>query len=582
LAIGKRLGDWLDERTAWRAVLHRGLHEPIPGGASWAYVFGSVLVFLLVLQMTTGVLLAFYYSPSATDAWASVAHIQDQVSLGWLVRGLHHHGASAMVIVVGFHLLQTASYGAYRRPREVNWLIGVLLLGLVMAFALTGYLLPWDQTGYWATKVATGIAGSTPAVGGALKEAVQGGNEYGNLTLTRFFALHVFVLPALTVGLVVVHVALFRKHGVTPRGGRSADELAATSRPFWPDQLFRDFVAMAIVFAAMVAWTVHVGGARLDAPADPSSAFDARPEWYFRWLYQLLKYFSGTIEKVVALGVPVVVGGFLLAVPFTDRAVPGRPRPPWRRGGLLLLVLGLMTMIGLTLASYAQDAGDDALAARRVHAETRARQARALAIANGVPAAGGVAVFQTAPYWRARSIWARSCAHCHDGKKRKAPRIGPGYNSRAWIRGFVTAPSSDPYWGRTKLARTDDAMDPVDQTGADLDAVVEMVYAETGATDVDQPRAARGRQIFEDVCSDCHEREPGKASGAAPNLAGRGSPAYLATLIEDPSGPTFFPAHNAMPKFRDDLSAADRAQLAEYLTWLRTATADDLARLGEP
>jgi len=582
VAIGKRLGDWLDERTGWRAVVHRSLHEPIPGGASWAYVFGSVLVFLLLLQMTTGVLLAFYYSPSATDAWASVAHLQDQVSLGWLIRGLHHHGASAMVIVVGLHLLQTATYGAYRRPREVGWIVGVMLLGLVMAFALTGYLLPWDQTGYWATKVATGIAGSTPVAGGALKEAVQGGNEYGNLTLTRFFALHVFVLPAITLGLVVVHVYLFRRNGVTPRGGRSAAELEATAQPFWPDQLFRDFVAMAIVFAAMIAWTVHVGGARLDAPADPSSAFDARPEWYFRWLFQLLKYFSGTTETVVALGLPVVVGGFLLALPFTDRAVAGRPRPPWRRGGLMLLCLGILAMVGLTITSYVEDAGDTALAARRVHAEARARQARALAMANGVPAAGGVTVFQTARFWRARYIWAKSCAHCHEGEDRKGPQLGPGYNSRAWIRGFLTAPSSDAYWGRTKVAKSDDAMDPVDQKGADLDAVVEMVYAETGAPDADPKKVARGREIFEDVCSDCHEREPGKPSGSAPNLAGRGSPAYLAALIADPGAPTFFRAENEMPKFGDDLSEAERQQLAEYLTWLRTATPADLAKLGEP
>jgi len=211
-----KIRDWLDDRAGWRAVLHGALHEPVLGGASFAYVFGSVLFFLLLLQMTTGLLLAFYYSPSASDAWASVAYLEDQVTLGWLIRGLHHHGASAMVIVAGLHLLQVAVWGAYKKPRELNWVTGVILLGLLLAFALTGYLLPWDQTGYWATKVATGIAGSTPVMGDQLREAVQGGNEYGNLTLTRFFALHVLVLPALTVGLVAVHLALFRRHGVTP------------------------------------------------------------------------------------------------------------------------------------------------------------------------------------------------------------------------------------------------------------------------------------------------------------------------------------------------------------------------------
>src|SRR5205085_10652112 len=143
---------------------------------------------------------------------ASVAYIQDQVTLGWFVRGLHSHGASAMLIVCGLHMLQTALYGAYRKPREMNWTIGVLMLGLLCAFALTGYLLPWDQTGYWATKVATSIAGTVPVIGRDVQQIIQGGNDYGNLTLTRFYALHVVLLPLLTFGLIGAHLALFRKH----------------------------------------------------------------------------------------------------------------------------------------------------------------------------------------------------------------------------------------------------------------------------------------------------------------------------------------------------------------------------------
>ncbi|KAB2897863.1 MAG: cytochrome bc complex cytochrome b subunit [Kofleriaceae bacterium] len=329
------LGDWLNDRTGHRRALHVALEEPVLGGASFVYVMGSVLLFLLILQATTGALLAFYYAPSATDAWGSVAYIEDQVTLGWFIRGLHHHGASAMVIAVGLHMLQVIVYGAYKRPREVTWWVGVMLLGLLLAFALTGYLLPWDQTGYWATKVATGIAGETPVAGQEVQAALQAGNEYGNLTLTRFYALHVFILPALTFGLVALHVLLFRKHGATPRWGRSDAELARTAQPFWPDQLFRDVVAMVVAFLALVAWTVHTGGAGLDAPADPSSNFDARPEWYFRPLFQMLKYFSGPMETVVALGAPVLVGGVLFALPFLDR---GADRSPRRR----LLALGIV------------------------------------------------------------------------------------------------------------------------------------------------------------------------------------------------------------------------------------------------
>jgi len=576
----KRAAAWLDERTGYRALLAHALEEPVLGGASMAYVFGSVLLFLLILQLTTGVLLAFYYAPSATDAWASVAHIEDQVTLGWLVRGLHHHGAGAMVIVAGLHMLQTALWGAYKRPREVTWIVGVLLLGLILAFALTGYLLPWDQTGYWATKVATGIAGSSPVIGDQLKEALQAGNEYGNLTLTRFFALHVFVLPAITIGLVAIHVALFRKHGVTPHWWKAKAELERDAQPFWPDQLFKDFVAMAIAFAALLAFTVHQGGAPLDAPADPSSGFDARPEWYFRPLFQALKYFGGSMERVVALGAPVVVGGFLLALPFADTKVE---RAPARRPIVMaLLALGGLCVAGLTFLSYREDGADPTLAERQRASEQRSMHARVLAQVNGVPSAGGTAVFETSAFYQARVIWKRSCAKCHEGAKREGPAIGPGYNSRAYIRGFLTGPSSDAYFGRSKLADKEGAMKPVEQTGADLDALVEMVYAETGAPDLDAAKVTRGREIFDNVCSDCHEREVGKESLSAPNLYGRGSRWWLAQFIATPGGPSFFGDRNAMPKVGADLSPAERDQLALYLMWLRSADDAMIGALGEP
>jgi len=184
----KWLVDWFDERAGIRALAAGALDEPVPGGARWAYVFGSCLVFLLILQAVTGIVLASFYAPSVTDAWASVAYLNDQLPFGWFVRGLHSAGASAMVAVSIVHLLQVALWGAYKRPRELNWIVGVLLLGLVLAFALTGYLLPWDQKGYWATQVATSLVGAVPLVGHALQTALQGGDAYGNLTLTHFYA----------------------------------------------------------------------------------------------------------------------------------------------------------------------------------------------------------------------------------------------------------------------------------------------------------------------------------------------------------------------------------------------------------
>jgi ubiquinol-cytochrome c reductase cytochrome b subunit len=568
---------WLDERTGYRRVLAAALHEPVPGGASFWYVFGSLLAFLLILQGTTGVLLAFYYSPSSSDAWASVAYIQDSLPGGALVRGLHHHGASAIVIVAILHLCQTAIFGAYKKPREMNWIVGVMLLGLILGFALTGYLLPWDQTGYWATKVATGIAGSTPLIGEQLQEIAQGGNEYGNLTLTRFYALHVLVLPALTTVLVVMHVALFRKHGVTARWGRSADELARTTQPFWPDQLWRDALAMTAAFAALVAYVTWISGAPLTAPADASSNFDARPEWYFRALFQLLKYFEGSAETMVALGAPVVIGGLILAVPFVDRGAEYHPRRRVLPLAMLAVVLG--GVAALTVVSYRLDAADGALAERMQIEVARAARARALARANGVPAAGGTAVFTTARFYRARTAWAAHCASCHQGDERKGPEIGAGYNARPWIRGFLSSPNHDRYFGRTKLARTDLAMQPVEQTGEDLDALVEAIYAETGASDADAARVARGRALFDEGCTDCHSRVAGTPSESAPHLGGRGSAEHLRSLITDAGSARHFAVGNEMPQI-EELTSDDVRALADYLVWLRSASDADLRALG--
>ena len=561
-----RLLDWLEDRTGYRRVVAAALEEPVPGGASWAYVFGSVLTFILINQIVTGILLAFYYSASAQTAWASVAYVQDQVSLGWLIRGLHGNGASAMVIVAGLHLFQVGVYGAYKKPRELNWIVGVVMLGLILVFALTGYLLPWDQKGYWATKVATGIMGETPFIGDWLKGLVQGGNEYGNLTLSRFFTIHAFLLPAAILGLVGIHLALFRKHGVTPRWGRSSDELARTTQLFWPDQLARDMVAIVVTMLAIFAVTGVNHGVELGAPADPASGYDARPEWYFLPLFQMLKYFHGTAEQIVALGAPAVLLGVLLALPFVDR---GADRSPVRRAaplGAIAVIFGGAGLL-MTLALRADVASKHFQDARKA-ATAQAEKARKLALL-GVPPGGGTRVYENEPFFHERQLFAERCAGCHVGKARKGPELTAGYGNRAWLADYLREPDAPRFFGVTKAIHK---MKPAKYMDADLDAIVEMVYAESGAKDTHPELVAKGRSLFDSgPCSDCHSREPGAAGDEGPNLAGRGAPAALADFIANPASPQHFGQLNEMPAFKEKLRAEEISGLAAYVASLRDA-----------
>jgi ubiquinol-cytochrome c reductase cytochrome b subunit len=565
--------------TDVRAYLReRGIGGP-PGATvsapSFAYVFGSVLVFLLVLEAATGIALAAFYAPSATDAWGSVAYVQDRATLGWFLRGLHFHGASAMVIVSGLHLVQTALYGAYKKPRELVWWLGILLMIAILAWAVTGYVLRWDQAGYWANKVEVGIAAATPVIGNAIRRIALGGNDYGNLTLTRFYTLHVLLLPAVVGALTWGHAALARKHGPTPFKERDRPPV-----PRWPEQTLRNAIAIAMMLTVLMVYVVAVHGVELAAPADPSQAFDARPLWYFRWLFEL-RDLSGRAEKLVALLTPAVAAGILVALPILDRDPSRAPR---RRVGYLGLLAALLTAIAaLTVASYAGDARDEQLAKRNVKADQRAQLARKLARDNGVPVTGAADVFFTSPMAKARSLFATRCKGCHDAdsKDRKGPIIAPGHGSRSWLKAFVRDPGGDEFWGRTKLAKTDAAMKSFRQMPPnDLDGVVELIYSESGATDVDAAARSHGLEVFETACSDCHSHEEGMPGSSGPGLGNLGTRAYYRSFLANPKSALHMGRDKSqMPRFDRELTLAELDALAEYLVWLRTATPADLAAL---
>jgi ubiquinol-cytochrome c reductase cytochrome b subunit len=562
------LGAYLRERAAVSET-----RAKMPGGASFAYVFGVVLVFLLLVEGITGLALAMFYSPSATDAWGSVAYLQDQAPGGWLVRGLHHHGGSAIVVVAGIHLVQTAVAGAYKRPRELVWWLGIVLLLLTLAWSITGYWLRWDQSGFYAAQVELGIAAGTPILGGAIKSLAIGGNDYGNLTLTRAYAMHVIALPALVALTTYAHVSIARRHGPTPIR-------KAPSVPRWPVQSVRDAIAISAVFALLLGYVISTHGVDLASPADPTSSFDARPLWPFRWLYEL-RVIAGSAEQFVAMAAPAIVAGFLIALPLLDRRTE---RAPSHRKVWLGALAGLFALIGaLTVASFARDSNDDQLTRRRSKAEALATRARMLAQTNGVPVTGALEVFKTPPMWKARSMFAQRCLGCHgaDSKDRKGPVIAAGHGNRAWLTQFLKTPSGDPYYAHTKLAATDAAMKPVEISASDMTDLVELIYSETGAFDVDTAKRDRGAKVFEGACTDCHTREEGVVSTAGPNLSGLGSRDYYTSFLGNPKSPVHMGTDKSqMPRFDRELSIVDRDLLAEYLVWLRTASEQDMFGLG--
>jgi ubiquinol-cytochrome c reductase cytochrome b subunit len=505
-----------------------------------------------------------FYAPSVTDAWASVAYIQDQLYLGWLVRGLHSAGASLVVLGMVVHMIQVALFGAYRAPREVNWWTGLLLALLIFGFALTGYLLPWDQKGYWATQVATTLLGAMPLFGQSLQTLVQGGSRYGNLTLTHFYSLHVFWLPGLLLLVAALHLSLFRRHGVTPRWDRSPAALA-DSEPFWPRQAVYDLTAGSAYFVVIIAWVVRSHGAELSSPADPTARFDARPEWYFLPLYQLLKYFPGPWEVVAALGAPLLFIGALALLPVLDRAPTTAPSRRW--APLLVLFSCLLAATLLGLQSQRQDRHNPAFVSHEQESQALAQRARALAL-EGVPAAGGTAVFLNDPLEQGRLLFVEHCTQCH-----RLDRLGPveseqkgpnqtGLWSRRWIEDFLRAPDSPRFYGRTKLAS---GMKAVDLPAPQLADLVEYVYSLSGARDVTADRVARGAGQFEEQnCDLCHERD-GKTSGQGPSLYGYGSAQWLKGLLEQPGSAMYFGEKNDMPSFAKKLTPVEIDRLTSFL-----------------
>lgn len=340
----RRFMHWLEARTGLVTVVERTLYWPVPAYVprNLFYALGGLTLFSLTFQFFSGFCLSFYYDPSAQDAYNSVDYITYQAPLGWLIRGIHHYNASALVILVAVHLCRTFFFSAYKRPRELTWLSGVALLVITLGFGFTGYLLPWDQKGYWATQVGTYIASEAPLFGDAVANLLRGGSTLGQFTLTRFYVIHVALLPVLLILLVALHLHQVHRHGIAPAPTQSRGAGTERAVPSFPNWVLMNMLLGLGLLALLVylSWYARVP---LEFPANPASTdYDPMPEWYFLFLFRMLHITPGYLTPAFVVLVPGIAIGSMLLLPFLDTS---NERRPWRKPVTTLIALFYIVVI---------------------------------------------------------------------------------------------------------------------------------------------------------------------------------------------------------------------------------------------
>lgn len=538
----KTLGEFfdaVDRRTGLHTGLQRFLYEEIPASSGWHQVFGSVALFLILIQFFTGAMLAFNYAPTPGDAYSSLRYILTEVTAGRLMRGLHHWGASMIIVIVVLHMVQVFLWGAYKKPREGTWIVGVILLLLTLAYGLTGYLLPWDNRAYWGTVVTTQIGASVPILGPYVSRLLGSAGDIGVVTFARFYGLHVLLLPPATLFLIAFHVYLVRRHGVAP----NPDDEAKPKKSFFPEQVFKDTVAVFIAFAILFVMAVAVR-VPLERMADPTDTnFNPRPEWYFLFLFQMLKAFNGPLEIVGTVVLPTLAILALILTPFIDRGRLVRIRQ--RSLAFGVVVLAALGWGGLTGAAVATTPAPSA--------------------AEQIDFSGPTQWMQLTPAQMAGIEYFRreQCESCHNVTG-ESPKNGPNLvnTSKRHDAAWLMAHFKDP-----NTVSPGSIMTPPNLADAqlrDLSALMMALTPENADVVNSAPAfTVKGAVIFQkNGCVACHSIN-GVGGKIGPPLNGLANRHTEAWVIEHFQNPQKMTPGTPMPAYR--FSASDMQDEVDYL-----------------
>jgi ubiquinol-cytochrome c reductase cytochrome b subunit len=541
--------DWLEHRTGLDSAIKNFLYEDIPASSGWHQIIGSTAVFFFVIQVFTGGLLAFNFAPTPGDSYNSVRYIMTELTGGRLIRGLHHWGASMMLIIVVLHMIQVFLYGAYKKPREATWMVGCVLLLITLVFGLTGYLLPWDNRAYWGTVVTTQITGSAPVLGPYLVRLLGSEAGVSRVTFSRFYALHTILLPPLVIILIGIHIYLVRKHGVAPAVGDTAPR-----KKFFPEQVFKDTIGVAIAFIILFTLAV-VAEAPLGRLADPTdTSFTPRPEWYFLFLFQTIKFFKGPLEVLGAVVLPGVAVAILFLVPFIDRG------PMMRLGkrGLAfgIVILSALAWTGLTVAAVKttppNPEENGLIATSDVETGVQAWQSLS------PEELQGLALFRK-----------EGCKGCHPGSGKQG--IGPDltklpadHRNAAWLV---------PHFKDPAKIVPGSSMPPVQLKDSDLNALSAFVLKLTADNESSIMAApdyvVQGALVYqENHCNSCH-MITGVGQKLGPALDGVGQRHDRAWLEQHFNDPQSTSKGTSMPPYK--FSPADMDAICKYLLQLPKA-----------